>query len=106
MVLTDLRETELVEVAVQTKGSSASLDNWRPSALSALAMWFPGLFKDLAAFFNKVEETGKWPDRILTAYTSLIPKDLSLQDPAWSNRLQADNRLERSLPLMGQGKNA
>ena len=57
------------------------MELFHPSALSALAMWFPGLFKDLAALFKKVEETGKWPDRILTAYTSLIPKDLSLQDP-------------------------
>ena len=51
------------------------MDNWQPSELKALAEWFPGLFTDLAAIFNYIEDTGEWPEAMMKAYISLIPKN-------------------------------
>lgn len=80
MSLDPLTPQQIVDAAKATTESSASLDNWRPSALTALAWWFPGLFVDLAAIYNAMELSGDLPESFLLAYTSLIPKDTSLED--------------------------
>lgn len=80
MNLDTLTSQQLVDAAKATSDSSASLDNWRPSALTALAWWFPGLFVDLAMILNTMELSGHIPESFLSAYTSLIPKDTSLED--------------------------
>ena len=75
MSLSSLTGADLVNAARATSPSAASLDSWRPSAIAALAVWFPMLFEDLAVILNKVEELGEWPQDLLSSYTSLIPKD-------------------------------
>ena len=40
------------------------------------------IFNDLAIILNHVEDVGEWPSGLLDAYTSLIPKDDTLQDVA------------------------
>ena len=61
MTLRPLSGEDLVEAARSTKASSPSLDNWKPSAITALAFWFPMVFNDLALILNQVEEVGEWP---------------------------------------------
>ena len=57
---------------VKRKGSTAgSLDGWGWRELKVLPVaWFDGLAKIL----TRVEETGVWPDGLLDAYITMIPK--------------------------------
>ena len=71
----------LVQAALSTKESACSLDSWKPSAITAIARWFPGLLTDLAAIVNYIELHGTWPAPILLAYASLMEKDATLYDP-------------------------
>ena len=80
MSLSLLTGADLVNAARATSPSAASLDSWRPTAITALALWFPMLFEDLAMILNKVEELGEWPQDLLSSYTSLIPKDEHADD--------------------------
>lgn len=82
MSLGPLTGDDLVKAALATKPSSASLDNWQPSAITTLAQWYPMVFNDLALILNWIEEQGKWPVQIMDAYTSLIPKDDTVIDVA------------------------
>ena len=61
----------LAEV-VQRKGATAgSLDGWGWRELKALPVsWYD----ELARIFSRIEETGVWPDGLLDAYISMIPK--------------------------------
>ena len=74
MACQDLTGPSLAAAARQTKPCAGSLDNWTPSAPTALAQWRPGVFDDLAAILNEVERTGVWPHDLTRGYTSLIPK--------------------------------
>ena len=57
---------------VKRKGCTAgSLDGWGWRELKVLPVaWFDGLAKIL----TRVEETGVWPDGLLDAYITMIPK--------------------------------
>ena len=80
MTLKMLVGADLVAAAKATTPSSLSLDNWLPSEITTLALWFPAVFSDLAKIYNKVEEIGCWPQQLMEAFTSLIPKDETVQD--------------------------
>ena len=79
MTVSDLTSDMLVAAAVGTKKSAASLDRWRPDALRALALWFPGIYDDLAVLLNAVENGLGWPAAMLQGYTSLVPKSEDTQ---------------------------
>ena len=80
MSLSLLTGADLVNAARATSPSAASLDGWCPSAITALAVWFPMLFEDVAMILNKIEKLGEWPQDLLSSYTSLIPKDEHADD--------------------------
>ena len=79
MTCEQLTGERLVDMAKQSKPSAASLDQWKPSALSALAFWYPSLFEMLAEIFNYVETTGGWPYELTKGYTSLVPKQMTAE---------------------------
>ena len=58
--------------AVLRKGANAgSLDGWGWRELKVLPVsWYD----ELARILSKVEDTGVWPDGLLDAYISMIPK--------------------------------
>ena len=64
----------LVQPAKAIKPSSCSLNQWRPQALQALALWRPSLFTELAQILRRIEKHGVWPTALASAYVSLIPK--------------------------------
>eukprot|EP00662_Eupelagonemidae_sp_cell21_P058248 gene58248-biopygen37513 len=52
--------------------SAGGLDGWRPAELKRLPK---PLLELLATMLNSFEETGEWPDALLEAFITLIPKD-------------------------------
>ena len=61
----------LLEVVRRKSATAGSLDGWGWRELKVLPVaWFDGL----ARILTKVEEFGIWPDGLLDAYITMIPK--------------------------------
>eukprot|EP00662_Eupelagonemidae_sp_cell21_P057566 gene57566-biopygen5808 len=52
--------------------SAGGMEGWRPAELKRLP---PPLLELVATMLNCFEETGEWPDALLEAFITLIPKD-------------------------------
>ena len=63
---------QMLADVVHRKGATAgSLDGWGWRELKVLPLsWFD----ELARILTKVEDLGVWPDRLLDAYITMIPK--------------------------------
>ena len=62
---------DLHSAALAKKSTSGGLDGWGWNELKALPLsWYVGL----AWILRLVEDTGVWPDGLLDAYITLIPK--------------------------------
>ena len=63
---------QMLAAVVQGKGATAgSLDGWGWRELKVLPVsWYDGL----ARILSTVEDTGVWPDGLLDAYITMIPK--------------------------------
>jgi exonuclease III len=79
--LEDITAEQLTAEAASLKESACGLDQWRPMALRALALWHPGVYGGLASILNHIETKGVWPSALVKGYTALVPKDPSLEDP-------------------------
>ena len=61
--------------------SSAGADGWLRRELFVLQAWHPYLCDALARLLNLIEATGEWPEVWLLGIISLVPKDLTKEDP-------------------------
>ncbi|KAJ9442878.1 Retrovirus-related Pol polyprotein from type-1 retrotransposable element R2 [Diplonema papillatum] len=81
MQVTDITGEELRTILRERKkkSSACGVDGWRMDELKALPV---PLMDAFASFFNLVEKEGRWPEGLLTALVSLIPKS---EDPSPTN---------------------
>ena len=71
----------LADVVWRKSATAGSLDGWGWRELKVLPVsWYDGL----ACILTKVENTGVWPDGLLDAFITMIPKNDGDATPSWS----------------------
>ena len=69
-----LHSKMLVDVVLHMPDTAAGLDGWALNDLKLLATAQPHVFEHLCALLQVVEQVGRWPNAMIQAYTTLIPK--------------------------------
>ena len=54
--------------------SAAGLDHFLPQELKIVAFWYPDMVKHLAAIYNLIEATGRWPSSLSKGMVAFLPK--------------------------------